>query len=165
MALITNRTYEDCERAKYLLDKVHAGGVLTTQEKDEYFSGLRGCYNMATDWVRVEGKVAELSGKLNLNLETKTNWTYKSIATREEINRYLGNISALCAAVVLPEGTPNIPTIEDWIDYRVANDIERLLEIVEDSIQAASGVIQIGDTLLIKYSVNVRKQANILMIT
>ena len=69
------------------------------------------------------------------------------------------------AAVVLPEGAPNIPTIEDWIDYRVANDIERLLEMVEDSIQAASGVIQIVDTLLIKHSVNVRKQANILMIT
>lgn len=165
MALITNRTYEDCERAKYLLDKVHAGGVLTTQEKDEYFSGLRGCYNMATDWVRVEGKVAELSGKLNLNLETKTNWTYKSIATREEINRYLGNISILCAAVVLPEDAPEIPTIDDWIDYRVANDIERLLEMVEASIQEAHGVFKIGDTLLIKHSVNVIQNTNALIIT
>lgn len=162
--LVTDRTYKDVERAAYLMRKAR-DGTLTQSNRTEYMSGLRGCYNMVFDWNRVEAEVARLAVKLGLNLQTKTNWTYSDIATKAEIERYLGNISALCAAVVMPTDAPKIPTIDDWIDYRVANDIERLLEMVEDSIQAARGVIQIGDTLLIKHSVNVRKQTNILMIT
>ena len=39
MALITDRTHADCERARYLIDKVHAGETLTAEtthaERDE----------------------------------------------------------------------------------------------------------------------------------
>lgn len=134
MALITDRTHADCEYAEKILARVRAGEDLTKEEKEVYNAGLRGCYNMTTDWVRVESKVAELSAKLGLDLVTKTDWSYESIQTREEIERYLGNIAAICAAVDLPEGAPEVPEIEDWIDYRVANNIEILLEMAEAEI-------------------------------
>lgn len=162
--LVINRTYKDVERASYLMRKAR-DGTLTVSNRQEYMAGMRGCYNMVFDWNRVESEVARLATKLGLNLQTKTNWTYSDIATKVEIERYLGNISALCAAVVMPINAPKIPTIDDWIDYRVANDIERLLEMVEASIQEAHGVFKIGDTLLIKHSVNVIQNTNALIIT
>lgn len=152
--LVTNRTYKDVERAAYLMRKAK-DGKLTASNRQEYMAGLRGCYNMAFDWNRVEIEVARLATKLGLSLQTKTNWTYSDIATKTEIERYLGNISALCAAVVMPADAPKIPTIDDWIDYRVANNIEKLLLIVDASEKDSRGVIQIEDRLIIRHGVTV----------
>ena len=131
MALITDRTHADCERARYLIDKVHAGATLTDAERAEYFGGLRGAYTMANDWNRVESEVQNLSQRMGFVLETKTGWTYSDIATTEEIERYLGNVRVLANAVELPPDAPEIPTVDDWIGYRIANAIERLLQIVD----------------------------------
>ena len=102
MALITDRTHADCERARYLIDKVHAGETLTDAERAEYFGGLRGAYTMAHDWNRVESEVQNLSQRMGFVLETKTGWTYSDIATHAEIERYLGNVRVLANAVELP---------------------------------------------------------------
>ena len=131
MALITDRTHADCERARYLIDKVHAGATLTDAERAEYFGGLRGAYTMAHDWNRVESEVQNLSQRMGFVLETKTGWTYSDIATTAEIERYLGNVRVLANAVELPPDAPEIPTVDDWIGYRIANAIERLLQIVD----------------------------------
>ena len=131
MALITDRTHADCERARYLIDKVHAGATLTDAERAEYFGGLRGAYTMAHDWNRVESEVQNLSERLGIGLNTKTDWTYSDIATPAEIERYLGNVRVLANAVELPPDAPEIPTVDDWIGYRIANAIERLLQIVD----------------------------------
>lgn len=131
MELITDRTHADCERARYLIDKVHAGATLTDAERAEYFGGLRGAYTMAHDWNRVESEVQNLSQRMGLVLETKTGWTYSDIATHAEIERYLGNVRVLANAVELPPDAPEIPTVDDWIGYRIANAIERLLQIVD----------------------------------
>lgn len=131
MALITDRTHADCERARYLIDKVHAGATLTDAERAEYLGGLRGAYTMAHDWNRVESEVQNLSQRMGFVLETKTGWTYSDIATTAEIERYLGNVRVLANAVELPPDAPEIPTVDDWIGYRIANAIERLLQIVD----------------------------------
>lgn len=162
--LVINRTYKDVERASYLMRKAR-DGTLTVSNRQEYMAGMRGCYNMVFDWNRVETEVTRLATKLGISLQTKTNWTYSDIATKAEIERYLGNISALCAAVVMPTDAPKIPTIDDWIDYRVANDIEQLLLIVDAAEKDQRGVIQIEDRLIIKHSVNVVQSTDKLKIT
>lgn len=131
MALITDRTHADCERARYLIDKVHAGATLTDAERAEYLGGLRGAYTMAHDWNRVESEVQNLSQRIGFVLETKTGWTYSDIATTAEIERYLGNVRMLANAVELPPDAPEIPTVDEWIGYRIANAIERLLQIFD----------------------------------
>ncbi len=128
MELITDRTHADCERARYLIDKVHAGKTLTEAERAEYFGGLRGAYTMAIDWNRVEAVVRDFSVKMGLGLVTKTNWSYKDIATREEIQRYLGNVAAVYAALDHKAGIPVPPAIDQWINYRTANDIEKIMK-------------------------------------
>lgn len=131
MELITDRTHADCERARYLIDKVHAGATLTDAERAEYFGGLRGAYTMAHDWNRVESEVQNLSERLGIGLDTKTDWTYSDIATSAEIERYLGNVRVLANAVEMPADAPPIPEIDDWISYRIANAIERILQLVD----------------------------------
>ena len=131
MALITDRTHADCERARYLIDKVHAGATLTDAERAEYFGGLRGAYTMAHDWNRVETVVRNFSAKYGLGLVTKTTWTYNDIATRTEVERYLSNVAAVYNALDRREGLPEPPTIDRWIDYRTANDIETIMKRAE----------------------------------
>lgn len=131
MALITDRTHADCERARYLIDKVHAGETLTDAEHAEYFGGLRGTYTMAHDWNRVEKVVRDFSAKNSLGLSTKTDWTYTDTATPTQIARYIGNVAAVYAALDHKSGLPEPPTVDQWIDYRIANDIEKIMERAE----------------------------------
>ncbi len=131
MELITDRTHADCERAAYIIKKVHAGEMLTEAERTEYFGGLRGAYTMVHDWNRVELVVRNFSEKLGLGLVTKTNWSYQDVATQEEIQRYLGNVATVYDALDNKRGLPQPPTIEKWIDYRMANDIETIMKKAE----------------------------------
>lgn len=134
MELITDRTHADCERARYLIDKVHAGATLTDAERTEYFGGLRGAYTMAHDWNRVEAAVDEISNAYGMQLKTKTNWTYNDIATRDEVERYLYNVQHIRRYIDDNMETPEAPTIDDWIDYRAANAIEMILSRAEGNI-------------------------------
>ena len=134
MALITDRTHADCERARYLIDKVHAGATLTDAERAEYFGGLRGCYTMAHDWNRVEAAVEEISNAYGMQLKTKTNWTYNDIATQNEVERYLKNVQHIRGYINSELNPPEAPTIDDWIDYRVANAIEMILSMAAGNI-------------------------------
>lgn len=131
MELITDRTHADCERARYLIDKVHAGATLTDAERAEYFGGLRGAYTMAHDWNRVETVVRNFSAKYGLGLITKTTWAYNDIATRVEVERYLSNVAAVYNALDRRDGLPEPPTIGRWIDYQTANDIETIMKRAE----------------------------------
>lgn len=134
MDLITDRTHADCERAAYLLDRAHAGKTLTDAERAEYFGGLRGCYTMAVDWNRVEAAVKEISDRYGMGLHTKTDWTYNDIATTAEIERYMSNIAAVYEIIddERKKTTPTPPTLCDWIDYRVANNIEKIILAADD---------------------------------
>lgn len=148
MVLITNRTHADCERARYLLDKVHRGEKLTPDENAEYFSGLRGSYTMPVDWNRVESAVSILSEQMGLGLVTKTDWTYQDIATASEIKRYLGNIRRLYDAMDDKEDLEEPPTIDEWIDYRAANRIEKILARMIGGQEEVVGILESSGLLL-----------------
>lgn len=148
MVLITDRTYADCERAQHLLDKMHSGEALTAAETAEYYAGLRGSYTMPIDWNRVETAVSIVSQSLGLGLVTKTNWTYQDIATVDEIERYLGNIRRIYDAMDDKSGLEEPPTIDDWIDYKAANKIEKILEkLLGDQTQTV-GILESTGLLL-----------------
>ena len=127
MEMITDRTHADCERAEYIIGKVHAGEALTEAERAEYFSGLRGCYTIH-DLNRVETVVLNFSAKTGLGLQTKTTWTYTDKMMRADIERYLSNIAAVYNALEHKTGLPEPPGIDRWIDYKAANDIEKIME-------------------------------------
>jgi hypothetical protein len=145
--VITDRNISDVEYALILIQKTQTGQTLTDGERAEYFTGLRGCYNIS-DLNRVENKVAELSAALAAsgypNAVNTREWAAGDILTDTEVLRYLGNISALRAAYYTKDDTPPTPSVEEWIDYITANDIERILIDIEELIAAKDASAQIS---------------------
>jgi hypothetical protein len=93
----------------------------------------KGAYNYS-DLNRVERAVAEISERMALGLETKTNWTMWEIPTEADMNRYLGNIAAI--RLKLPNGAnvPNAPTTMNNFTYEQANNIELILSAAYETL-------------------------------
>lgn len=94
-------------------------------------SARRGAYNY-TDLNRVERAVAELADELSLKLVTKTDWTAWDIPKQADMDRFLGNISAIRRAGVkigkqTTSSTPPVPRSMKNLSYSHANAIEKIL--------------------------------------
>ena len=93
----------------------------------------KGAYNYS-DLNRVERAVAEISDRKGLGLQTKTNWTMWEIPTEEDMNRYLGNISAIRTTLPNSASLPNAPTTANNFNYEQANNIELILSAAYESL-------------------------------
>lgn len=54
-------------------------------------------------------------------------WQYTDTMLESDVLLYLENIAALRDVIKLPPDVPPIPTIDRWIDWMAANDIERIV--------------------------------------
>lgn len=54
-------------------------------------------------------------------------WQYGDTMLESDVLLYLANIAALRDVIQLPPDVPPIPTIDRWIDWMAANDIERIV--------------------------------------
>lgn len=135
--LITDRTAADVTRAKTLNDR--GFDDWTTGEVAEYLADLKGSYN-ASDLNRVESAVQyilnrfKLDGYNDLYPSIKTDWAITDFMSTVEIQRYLQNIRDLRSQFVMPSGTPEVPADMDNFTYEEANDIERILVIIDEYI-------------------------------
>lgn len=98
----------------------------------------KGHYN-ATDLNRVERAVQELAGRLNaaghnLAITVKSNWAINDIPTQSDIERYRANIATIHAALAMLSTTPQTPNSMRFLTWAKANDIEKILQDVEDSL-------------------------------
>lgn len=151
--LITDRTAADVSRWKELHDK--GWEAMTVEEQSEWVGGMKGCYNY-TDMNRVESAVRELEARFlekgtRLSLTTKTNWTRTGWPTRADMIRYFRNVAEIRAVVAVDLKTPAAPTTATLLDYKKANDIEKILAAVDtwldrvDSCQMYSGDLYLGE--------------------
>lgn len=101
----------------------------------------KGAYNYS-DLNRVERAVAELAEDMSLPLVTKTNWTQWDVPTRADMDRFLGNISAIRGAGVGFATTPLVPGDMAKLTYTMANEIEKILLDIKS---AASSVVRSGE--------------------
>lgn len=101
----------------------------------------KGAYNY-TDLNRVERAVKMLGKALSLDLETKTDWTMYDIPTGEDMYRYLDNVRKLRKASAALGLQPSVPDSMRYLDYSMANDIERVLFNVENTF---NGLMWCGD--------------------
>lgn len=124
---VTDRTQADVDRLAYLRAKGWKN--LSSSEQYEWHNAAaKGAYNH-TDLNRVEQGVADLAKDRNLNLSTKTDWTYLDVPTRSQMERYLSNIIAIQQAYPSATRYPVLPDSLDNLTFMVANNIERTLEI------------------------------------
>lgn len=68
-----------------------------------------------------------------LPITTKTNWTDVDTQNEGEITRYLSNVKKLKETIALPNDTPELPASMNKLRVNGANDIEKVLRIVNDA--------------------------------
>lgn len=131
--LITDRTQADVDRVVNLAAKGIEG--MTDDERAEYLEGMKGAYN-ATDLNRVESAVQYVVQRLSIaglhpELVTKTIWDRKEFPILTEMERYLGNVRKLRSLLTMPAEVPEVPEDMDRFTYREANDIEKILLLID----------------------------------
>lgn len=99
----------------------------------------KGFYN-ASDLNRVGAAVEYIAGRFAaqgyaVTVHPKTDWTEKDIPTAAELETYRHNIAALRGLIAVLKSTPETPETMRFLDYLKANDIERILLAVEDTLR------------------------------
>ena len=147
--LIYDRTPSDIEKAVVLINKRLSGEKLTEDDRELWDKGLRGCYN-TSDVNRVEYHTRELQSILNSNgynihIDTRL-WAKPDIMRYSDIIRYLGNIKTILDAFGRSANAPELPSIDRWIDYIAANDIEKILYVTRELIYGALAMFRRAGT-------------------
>ncbi len=140
--LVTDRTQAHVNLLKKL-NKKGWNNMTASEQNAWYNEAARGAYNY-TDLNRVEIAVAEISRLLGLNLATKTDWGLWDIPFKTDMDRYLGNVVAIRDACPGDSDFPTIPDSMSGLDYRGANNIEKVLEIAYEYATTHSGVLGKG---------------------
>ena len=140
--LITDRTAHDVYRWKALRDK--GWQSMTDDEKAEWLAGMKGAYNYA-DFNRVESAVDYVARKLEAagyitGIATKSDWKMTDLPTKEDMDRYFGNVATLRAMVQVLPTTPKAPTTKTKFTHDGANNLEQIIldvgELSEKMYQA-----------------------------
>ena len=98
----------------------------------------KGSYN-ASDLNRVGAAMAYLRDRFNSNgydiqIDPKTTWREIDVPTQSDMTLYLGYLGTLKSAITLPEWTPEAPASMEYLTFTKANDIERILEVIDAMI-------------------------------
>lgn len=162
--LIFDRTQSDVDRVYELRDKILSGGMdsLSNKEKTEWLSGMKGAYNY-TDMNRVgeaekyiydrmlalpeeldayrESKGIEDSPEFHvpynpseINVSPLTDITMNTVPSSLVVLVYLLNLINLSQVLTLPDDAPSCPVTMDMMTYSMANDIERLLYMIDHAL-------------------------------
>lgn len=147
LSLITDRTYAHVELLKKLNKMPYKS--MTLDEQNSWMSGeaAKGAYNY-TDLNRVESAVAEIAARMGLNLTTKTDWTLADIPDQTDMSRYLGNVVAIRDACPGDTEFPTLPDNMSGLDYRGANNIEKVLFIANELTSGVLGKGVLGTMVL-----------------
>ena len=170
--LIYDRTDADADRWLYLSEKMDSEGfeALTVEEQTEWLTDLKGGYNYS-DLNRVGGAVSYLASRFrafipdlaayvaaygvaddplfhlpytlaDVTVSPKTNWSLGDYMRPNQAAQYLLNLTVLRGLLPMPSGTPPVPA--DMVDLAVweANDIERLLDMIDDEITRVTAMME-----------------------
>lgn len=136
--LITDRLATDVR----LVQDLNSKGIenMTDDELAEWYTELKGAYNY-TDLNRVSSAVQYVATQLTdagyeyPTLVIKTDWVMTDKPTPEQLAAYLQSVKDIREVIDLAEGTPPAPANMNALTFEQANDIERILVAVEESVQ------------------------------
>ena len=140
LTYIYDRTAQDVERWRKLRDK--GWDAMTDTERSEWLGEImptpaasKGMYTHH-DLNRVESTVENIafwlrdSGHHVPELIVKTDWSYTDTITKEDMDRYFGNVEILRNIIGVFKYTPKTPSTRDRFDYNAANEVEKILSEV-----------------------------------
>jgi hypothetical protein len=103
---------------------------------------MKGAYNYE-DMNRVESAVVFVANRLTeagypVAPDVNPSWSVSDQPTKEDMDRYFGNIALLRAQLPLYKTTPKAPSTSKRLDYLAANDIETILADLDRQLSAIS---------------------------
>lgn len=142
--LVTDRTEADVARVEELADKIQADEATSAELAEWNSLTMKGTYNY-TDLNRVGKALVNLAGLLNgcgytCQNTPKTDWAEEDCPTPDQMDAYLGEIARIRAVLAMPKDTPGVPSDIETLTVEKANDIERILQVLEQVISAMSAV-------------------------
>ncbi len=170
--LIYDRTEGDAERWLYLSRKLDTEGwaELTAAEKREWLTQLKGAYNY-TDMNRVGSAVEYLGERFtslithlieyralygvaddplfrvpytaaDVDIDPKTDWSIGDNVWADRAARYLIDLTVVRGLLPLAADAPSVPS--DMVDLTIgeANDIERLLVVIDEEITVVTARLE-----------------------
>lgn len=163
--LVYDRTQADVDRVQALKARILEGGLsaLTAAEQAEWLAGMKGAYNHG-DMARVGQAVAYLAGRLaavpgelaayraaravdsgaayevpydpaDVVVTAKTDWAMGDAPTQGQAAAYLEDLRVLRRQLGLPAGAPAVPDTLDRLGWASANDMERLLVMIDGALR------------------------------
>lgn len=138
--LIIDRTADDVSAVAEALSRIESGNG--TAEDTALLLSNKGSYS-AADLNRVGEAVLYVAEKMSakgypVNVRVKHDWKSTDIPTFYEMFLYLRNIEKIRKAIDFPMDIPDAPT---WpLDWQKANDIERILLMVNDLVDSMTKV-------------------------
>lgn len=90
-------------------------------------SGTVGLYDMVNDTFYGNSGTGTFVAGPEISVLEDREWQYTDTMLESDVLLYLANIAALRDVIQLPPDVPPIPTIDRWIDWMAANDIERIV--------------------------------------
>lgn len=135
--LVTDRSQADVEALRALLQKPMS--EWTEAEKAEFnLASSKGAYN-ASDLNRVTACMDNLNDRLTaLGYQTGYSpvdpytWYESDVPTSSLLSAYLANVGNLKSTLTLPTGTPAVPDDMEGLTQTEANNIEKILEIINE---------------------------------
>ena len=119
---------------------LYYGLVLVTDrtQQDVTNRTQKGSYN-ASDLNRVGSAMDYLRDRFNSNgyhiqINPKTTWREIDVPTQSDMTLYLGDLGTLKSAIALPVYMPEAPASMEYLTFTKANDIERILEVIDAMI-------------------------------
>lgn len=112
--------------------------ITDRRQQDVTLKTKKGFYN-ATDLNRVVSAVDYLEGRLEahgieVDVAPKTDWLIRDIPSLEQMRRYLHDVEAMRQALPVKDGTPKTPETMHNLDWQKANDIEKILINLDETI-------------------------------
>jgi hypothetical protein len=139
---VTDRTRANVNLLNRLCKKPWS--EMSASEKEAWYGdAAKGAYNY-TDLNRVESAVAKISTNLGLGLVTKTDWTVWDVPTQEDMARYIWNVARIRQMYEHLPNLPVIPVSMNNLSYMGANNIEVVLKMAYEDIEATSAVLGKG---------------------
>lgn len=85
-----------------------------------------GAYEIIIN-ISQSGSAAKMTIPFEIKEAMSDEWQRTDTMRESDVLLYLANIAALRDVIQLPPDVPPIPTIDRWIDWMAANDIERIV--------------------------------------
>ena len=127
--------------------------LITDRTNDDVLNGTKKGFYNSSDLNRVGAAMQYVRDRLVAEgytvegVSPRTDWKQSDYFLPSNMEMYLGYLGVLREVLALPEGTPEVPSTMRKFSYSAANDIEKILEVIDQMITNSVSFLFYSDDL------------------